>query len=63
MNFSSKFSKKALVGGKDSDGSKIYVGRAFHAGLYLPAKIIPSKQSCYVGLYPGDVVISFIESY
>jgi hypothetical protein len=61
-NFSGKFSKKALVGGKDTDGSTIYVGRAFHAGVYLPAKIIPSKQSCYVGEAEMCVIL-FIEDY
>ncbi|KAG5669655.1 hypothetical protein PVAND_017539 [Polypedilum vanderplanki] len=38
----------AVYAGNDSDGSPIYVGRAYHEGENLPAKIIPSKQSCYV---------------
>lgn len=41
-------SGKALQGGKDSDGSVIYVGRALHNGIFLPAKIIPTKNACYV---------------
>jgi Protein of unknown function (DUF3421) len=41
--------KKALRGGQDSDGSPIYVGRASHNGIFLPAKILPSKFACYVG--------------
>lgn len=38
----------ACYAGNDADGSPIYVGRAFHEGDMLPAKIIPSKQACYV---------------
>lgn len=30
-------------GGIDSDGSVIFVGRAFHEGDMMPCKIIPSK--------------------
>lgn len=45
----SKLDKKAVLGGKDSDGSPIYVGKALHNGVYLPAKIIPSKNACYIG--------------
>ncbi|XP_030385452.1 uncharacterized protein LOC115632442 isoform X2 [Scaptodrosophila lebanonensis] len=38
----------AIVAGNDSDGDTIYVGRAYHNGDMLPAKIIPSKQQAYV---------------
>lgn len=38
----------AVYAGNDADGSPIYVGRAFHDGDQLPAKVIPSKQACYV---------------
>lgn len=38
----------AVHGGNDSDGSPMYVGRAFHEGDQLPAKVIPSKNACYV---------------
>ncbi|KAL7015574.1 hypothetical protein ACKWTF_016529 [Chironomus riparius] len=41
-------SGNVVYAGNDSDGSPIYVGRAFHDGDQLPAKVIPSKQSCYV---------------
>jgi hypothetical protein len=61
-NVSSKLGKKALVGGKDTDGSTIFVGRAFHGGVYLPAKIIPSKKCCYVGESEFHA-IKFIEDY
>ena len=30
-------------GGIDADGSVIYVGRAFHNGDMIPAKVIPDK--------------------
>uniref|UniRef100_A0A034VM26 Uncharacterized protein n=1 Tax=Bactrocera dorsalis TaxID=27457 RepID=A0A034VM26_BACDO len=38
----------AVVGGHDSDGTPIYVGRSFHEGDNLPAKVIPSKGCAYV---------------
>jgi hypothetical protein len=38
----------AVHAGNDSDGSPIYVGRAFHDGDQLPAKVIPSKNACYI---------------
>ncbi|GAB1863216.1 hypothetical protein CAJAP_04295 [Camponotus japonicus] len=40
--------ENAVFGGRDSDGSKIYVGRAFHNGDTLPAKVIPDKNVAYV---------------
>lgn len=30
------------------DGSTIYVGRAFHEGDMIPAKVIPEKNVAYV---------------
>lgn len=38
----------AVVGGHDSDGSPIYVGRSYHEGDNLPAKVIPSKGCAYI---------------
>jgi len=38
----------AILAGNDSDGSPIYVGRAYHDGDQLPAKVLPSKQVAYV---------------
>jgi len=35
-------------GGIDADGSVIYVGRAFHAGDMIPAKVIPDKVNCLI---------------
>lgn len=40
--------ENAVVGGRDSDGSTIYVGRAYHEGDMLPAKVIPDKNVAYV---------------
>lgn len=37
-----------LEGGRDSDGTVIYVGRAYHKGICMPAKVMPSKDACYV---------------
>ncbi|PBC29177.1 natterin-3-like [Apis cerana] len=43
----------AILGGRDVDGSSIYVGRAFHEGDMLPAKVIPDKHVAYV-CYNGE---------
>lgn len=40
--------ENAVVGGRDSDGSTIYVGRAFHDGDMVPAKVIPNKGVAFV---------------
>lgn len=38
----------ALDGGVDIDGHQIYVGRAYHKGDLLPAKVIPGRFRAYV---------------
>ncbi|XP_065163402.1 natterin-3-like [Atheta coriaria] len=38
----------AVQGGTDSDGSPIYVGRAFISGDWCPAKVVPSRKQAYV---------------
>ncbi|CAD7015157.1 unnamed protein product [Ceratitis capitata] len=38
----------AVIGGHDCDGTPIYVGRSFHEGDNLPAKVVPSKGTAYV---------------
>ncbi|XP_001603900.1 natterin-3 isoform X2 [Nasonia vitripennis] len=38
----------AVSGGRDVDGAQIYVGRAFHEGDMIPAKVIPEKDVAYV---------------
>uniref|UniRef100_A0A182IQW8 Uncharacterized protein n=1 Tax=Anopheles atroparvus TaxID=41427 RepID=A0A182IQW8_ANOAO len=38
----------AVLAGHDTDGAPIYVGRAYHEGDQLPAKVLPSKQAAYV---------------
>ncbi|XP_036147284.1 uncharacterized protein LOC105833177 [Monomorium pharaonis] len=40
--------ENAVSGGRDSDGSAIYVGRAFHDGDMVPAKVIPDKGVAYI---------------
>ncbi|XP_023311630.1 natterin-4-like [Anoplophora glabripennis] len=43
----------ALHGGVDIDGEQIYVGRAYHNGDWLPAKVIPGRNIAYVS-YEGE---------
>lgn len=38
----------AIIAGNDVDGAPIYVGKAFHEGDLIPAKVIPSKNVAYV---------------
>jgi len=46
----------AVHAGNDTDGSPIYVGRAFHEGDSVVAKVIPSKQACYIA-YNGQEIL------
>ncbi|KAJ6636014.1 Natterin-3 [Pseudolycoriella hygida] len=59
-NVHTRISTKAVQGGRDTDGSVIYVGRASYKGVFLPAKIIPSKNACYVA-YGGAEL--FVENF
>ena len=40
-------------GGVDSDGTVIYIGRAFHEGDMIPAKVMPDKQAAFI-CYGGE---------
>lgn len=40
--------RDATLGGRDSDGAQIFVGRASHEGDMIPCKVIPTKQVAYV---------------
>lgn len=40
--------RDAILGGRDTDGTQIYVGRATHEGAILPCKVLPSKRAAYV---------------
>ncbi|XP_073811849.1 uncharacterized protein, partial [Musca autumnalis] len=51
----------AVVAGHDSDGSFIYVGRAEHNGLMLPAKFIPDRCEAYVASEGNEIRKSNIE--
>lgn len=45
----------ALRVGTDADGEEIYAGRAHHEGDILPAKVIPTKNACYIA-YGGEEI-------
>lgn len=45
-----------MEAGTDVDGHRIYVGRAFHEGDWLIAKVIPGKRATYVS-YNGDEIL------
>ncbi|KAG5667895.1 hypothetical protein PVAND_015861 [Polypedilum vanderplanki] len=54
-NAAGPFPDKMVRGGIDSDGSVIYIGRAFHNGDMIPAKVIPDKNMAYVA-YGGEEI-------
>lgn len=43
----------AVFAGHDIDRAPIYVGRAFHDGDHVPAKVIPQKNVAYIS-YNGQ---------
>ncbi|XP_022901806.1 natterin-3-like [Onthophagus taurus] len=47
----------AVLGGKDLDGSQIYVGRAYHAGDWIPAKVIPQKRVAYISYGGNEIAV------
>lgn len=42
-------------GGVDSDGTVIFIGRAFHEGDMVPAKVMPDKNAAYI-CYGGEEI-------
>lgn len=48
----------AVPGGKDSDGSPIYIGLATHQGDELPVKIVPRRHEAYVCYAGKEVPVS-----
>lgn len=38
----------SVLGGRDTDGAQIYVGRASHEGDLIPCKVLPSKKIAYL---------------
>lgn len=48
VNSDSAYHPNAVLAGHDVDGAQIYVGRTYHEGDILPAKVIPSKNVAYV---------------
>jgi len=44
----------AVHGGVDKDGAQIYVGRAYHEGDWIPAKVIPDRHVAYVAYGGGE---------
>ncbi|XP_055918204.1 uncharacterized protein LOC129950333 [Eupeodes corollae] len=51
----------AVLGGQDSDGAPIYVGRSYHEGDTLPAKVVPNKHCAYVSWGGREIVKSEFE--
>ncbi|CAO1428337.1 unnamed protein product [Diamesa hyperborea] len=45
----------AVSAGHDSDGTPIFVGRALEGFTTIPAKVMPSKQACYVSFNGQEI--------
>lgn len=56
MNIGGPFPDGMVRGGVDTDGSVIYVGRAFHEGDMLPAKVIPDRHHASI-CYGGEEIL------
>lgn len=52
---------KAVRAGRDADGSPIYVGRAFHAGDMLPAKVVPALGVAFVSHSGQEITVDEYE--
>ncbi|CRK90380.1 CLUMA_CG003994, isoform A [Clunio marinus] len=52
---------KAIIGGRDSDGSVIYVARSLYCGMKIPAKAIPSKRACYIPFNGLEILVENFE--
>lgn len=50
--------QNAVEGGRDSDGTPIYVGLASHRGEELPAKVMPRKHAAYVCVNGNEVSVT-----
>uniref|UniRef100_T1GCZ0 Uncharacterized protein n=1 Tax=Megaselia scalaris TaxID=36166 RepID=T1GCZ0_MEGSC len=55
QSVSNELPPNAVLAGHDSDGSQIYVGRAYHDGDVLVAKYVPSRNQAYV-CYSGQEI-------
>lgn len=53
----------AIFVGNDLDGSPMYVGRCFHNGDQLPAKVIPSKNVAYSNQQHFIFAFSFLNFF
>lgn len=51
----------AIEGGFDVGGERIYVGRAFYEGDWLPAKVIPAKNAAYISWNGDEVFVDRFE--
>ncbi|XP_030761912.1 natterin-4-like, partial [Sitophilus oryzae] len=54
----SPFPSSAVLGGSDVDGQPIYVGRAYHDGDWIPAKIVPGRRSAYLSYAGKEICVS-----
>lgn len=52
-NAAGPYPSNMVRGGVDADGTVIFIGRAFHEGDMVPAKVMPDKNSAYIS-YGGE---------
>ncbi|XP_058459864.1 natterin-4-like isoform X2 [Malaya genurostris] len=56
VQFGGPYPTNMVRAGVDADGAIIYVGRAFHEGEMVPAKVIPSKNAAFI-CYGGEEIL------
>lgn len=52
---------RAVVAGEDCDGTTIYVARALHNGVMVPAKFIPDREEAYVCDEGSEIHVDNVE--
>lgn len=56
-NNRSAFPENAVEGGRDKDGSIIYVGLASYEGDELPAKLVPQRGNAYISYNGKELTV------
>lgn len=51
----------AIAVGNDTDGSSVYLGRAFTSGKLYLTKIIPNRGEAYIMIYGKEVQTTYYD--
>nr|XP_022919390.1 uncharacterized protein LOC111428191 [Onthophagus taurus] len=53
--------KSAVVGGNDSDGCPIYIGKSNYNNDVIPAKVMPTKKAAYIAYSGKEHLVPEVE--